>query len=48
MKVITCANDKGGSCKTTTILNLASQKALEGYNVLMIDLDSCGSLLLIF
>lgn len=44
MKVITCCNDKGGSCKTTTILNLASQKALEGHNVLMIDLDSCGIL----
>ena len=44
MKVITCVNDKGGSCKTTTIYNLASQKALEGYKVLMIDLDACGSL----
>lgn len=44
MKVITCVNDKGGSCKTTTILNLASQKALEGYKVLMVDLDACGIL----
>ena len=44
MKVVTCVNDKGGSCKTTTIFNLASKKALDGYKVLMIDLDSCGVL----
>ena len=43
-KIISCINDKGGSCKTTTIYSLATQKALDGFNVLMIDLDVSGSL----
>lgn len=39
MKIISCINDKGGSGKSTTIANLAGVKALQGYKVLVIDLD---------
>lgn len=44
MKVIALANQKGGVAKTTSTYNLATAKALEGYKVLMIDLDAQGSL----
>lgn len=44
MKIIALANQKGGVAKTTTTYNLATAKAIEGYKVLMIDLDAQGSL----
>ena len=44
MKVIALANQKGGVAKTTSTYNLATAKAVQGYKVLMIDLDAQGSL----
>lgn len=44
MKIIALANQKGGVAKTTSTYNLATCKALEGYRVLMLDLDPQSSL----
>ncbi len=44
MEVIAFANQKGGVAKTTSTYNVAAVKALEGKNVLMIDLDPQASL----
>lgn len=44
LQVITVANFKGGSAKTTTSLYLAQGLALQGFRVLAIDLDPQASL----
>lgn len=43
-KVIAVANFKGGVGKTSTTAHLAMSAALDGYRVLVIDLDSQGSM----
>ena len=47
-KIITVANFKGGVGKTSTAAHLAMSAALDGYRVLVIDLDSQGSMSSIF
>lgn len=47
-KIIAVANFKGGVGKTSTCAHLAMSAALDGYRVLMIDLDSQGSMTSIF
>lgn len=47
-KIVAVANFKGGVGKTSTCAHLAMSAALDGYRVLMIDLDSQGSLSSIF
>ncbi len=47
-KICAVANFKGGSGKTTTCAHLAMAAALDGYKVLVIDLDSQGSMTSIF
>ncbi|MBB4571547.1 plasmid partitioning protein RepA [Rhizobium leucaenae] len=48
LQVITVANFKGGSAKTTTAVYLAQGLALQGYRVLAIDLDPQASLSAMF
>lgn len=48
LQIITVANFKGGSAKTTTSLYLAQGLALQGYRVLAIDLDPQASLSTMF
>ena len=47
-KIIAVANFKGGVGKTSTCAHLAMSAALDGYRVLVIDLDAQGSLTSIF
>lgn len=48
LQVISVANYKGGSSKTTTAIHLAQRLALRGYRVLAIDIDPQGSLTTMF
>lgn len=47
-KVLAVANFKGGVGKTSTAAHLAMSAALDGYKVLVIDLDSQGSMTSVF
>jgi len=47
-KIIGVANFKGGVGKTSTAAHLAMSAALDGYRVLVVDLDSQGSMTSIF
>ena len=47
-KMIAVANFKGGVGKTSTAAHLAMSAALDGYRVLVVDLDSQGSMTSIF
>ena len=47
-KIVAVANFKGGVGKTSTGAHLAMSAALDGYKVLVIDLDSQGSMTSIF
>jgi chromosome partitioning protein len=47
-KITALSNFKGGSSKSTTAAHLAMSAALDGYKVLVIDLDSQGSMTSIF
>ncbi|CUH20161.1 Sporulation initiation inhibitor protein soj [Jannaschia seosinensis] len=47
-KVVAIANFKGGVGKTSTAAHIAMSAALDGYRVLVIDLDSQGSMTSIF
>jgi chromosome partitioning protein len=47
-KIVAVANFKGGVGKTSTAAHLAMSAALDGYKVLVVDLDSQGSMTSIF
>lgn len=47
-KIVAVANFKGGVGKTSTTVHLAMSAALDGYRVLVVDLDSQGSMTSIF
>jgi len=47
-KIVAVANFKGGVGKTSTAAHLAMSAALDGYKVLVVDLDSQGSMTTIF
>ncbi|RKF12409.1 chromosome partitioning protein [Roseovarius spongiae] len=47
-KIVSVANFKGGVGKTSTAAHLAMSAALDGYRVLVVDLDSQGSMTSIF
>ena len=42
-KVFAFCNQKGGVGKTTSVVNIAACLASEGYNVLVVDMDSQGN-----
>jgi chromosome partitioning protein len=44
MKIITIANTKGGTAKTTTTLNLGTELGILGYKILIVDFDPQGSI----
>lgn len=44
MKVISFLNQKGGTGKTTSCINVGARLAQKGFNVLLIDVDPQGSL----
>jgi len=47
-KIVAVANFKGGVGKTSTAAHLAMSAALDGYRVLVVDLDSQGSMTTVF
>ena len=42
-RVVTVTNQKGGVGKTTSVINIASQLALRGHSILVVDCDSQGN-----
>ncbi|MDD7911965.1 AAA family ATPase [Pseudovibrio exalbescens] len=43
LQIFACSNFKGGSAKTCTSVHLAQYLALQGYRILLVDLDPQGS-----